>query len=317
MAADRIVVAGATGFIGRPLVRELAAGGYDVVVLTRGPAPTAGPFPAAVRTAAWDGRTTGAWAAHVDGALAVVNLAGDNLAKGRWTRAKKDRILSSRLAPGAALAEAVRRASRRPAVFVQASAVGYYGDSGESEVDEEAAPGSGFLAGVVRRWEASTAEVEDLGVRRVVVRSGLVLGREGGVWPSLVRPFRLFAGGPLGRGRQWFSWITLEDEVRAIRFLVERPDLAGPFNLAAPGPVREIDLCRTLARALRRPCWLPVPAVLLRLLFGEKARETLLVSQRAKPRRLVAAGFEFCHPEAPAAVAAVLRSGLRGGSAAD
>ncbi len=317
MAAERIVVAGATGFIGRSLVRELVAGGYDVAALTRGPAPTAGLIPAAVRTAVWDGRTPGAWTALVDGALAVVNLAGDNLAQGRWTRAKKGRILSSRTAPGAALTEAIRGTARRPAVFVQASAVGYYGDPGELEVDESSPPGTGFLAGVVRRWEDSSREIEALGVRRVVIRSGLVLGRDGGVWPSLVRPFRLFAGGPLGRGRQWLSWITLEDEVRAIRFLVERSDLAGPFDLTAPGPVREIELCRALARALRRPCWLPVPASLLRLLFGEKARETLLVSQRAMPRRLVAAGFGFRHPEAAAAVAAVLRSGLRGGSAAD
>lgn len=317
MAAERIVVAGGSGFIGRALVRELVEAGADVVVLTRGPAPAAGTLPAGVRTAAWDGRTPGAWTSHVDGARAVVNLAGDNLARGRWTRGKKDRILSSRLEPGAALVEAVRRAARRPAAFVQASAIGYYGNPGETEVDESSPPGRGFLAGVVRRWEDSTREVEDLGVRRIVVRSGLVLGRDGGVWPSLVRPFRFFAGGPLGRGRQWFSWITLEDEVRAIRFLLGRPELNGACNLTAPGPVREIDLCRTVGKGLGRPCWLPVPAPLLRLLFGEKARETLLVSQRVRPGRLLAAGFEFRHADAAAAVTAVLRSGPRGGSAAD
>lgn len=317
MAAERIVVAGGSGFIGRALVRELFEAGYDVIVLTRGPAPAAGLFPAGVRAAAWDGRTADAWASHVDGALAVVNLSGDNLAKGRWTRAKKERILDSRLRPGATLVEAVRRSATRPRVFVQASAVGYYGNSGETEVDESSPAGTGFLAGVVGQWEDSTRRVEEFGVRRAIIRSGLVLGRGGGVWPSLVRPFRFFAGGPLGRGRQWFSWIALEDEVRAIRFLIERSGLDGPFDLTAPQPVREIDLCRVIGRALGRPCWMPVPAALLRLLFGEKARETLLVSQRATPRRLLAAGFEFRRPGAAAAAAAILRSGSRGGSPSD
>lgn len=194
--------------------------------------------------------------------------------------------------------------------------MGFYGNAGEAEADERSAAGTGFLAGVVKRWEASTEEVESYGVRRAVIRSGLVLGRSGGVWPSLVRPFRFFAAGPLARGRQWFSWITLEDEVRAIRFLIERPGLAGPFDLTAPQPVREADLCRIIGQALGRPCWLPVPAALLRLLSGEKARETLLVSQRVLPRRLSAAGFEFRQPAAAGAVAAILRSGPRGGSRA-
>ena len=309
MAGERIVVAGGTGFIGRALVGELAAAGYEVVVLTRGPA---GALPAGVRTEAWDGRTPGPWAARIDGALAVVNLTGESLARGRWTKAKKGRILDSRLGPGAALVEAVRRAALRPRVFVQASAVGFYGSPGEAEVDEACPPGAGFLAGVVRRWEDSTREVEALGTRRVVVRSGLVIGPGGGVWPSLARPFRFFAGGPIGRGRQWLSWIALEDEVRAIRFLVERPGLAGPFDLTAPRPVREIELCRAIAKVLGRPCWLPVPVPLLGLLFGEKSRETLLVSQRVLPRRLLEAGFEFRHPDAAGAAAAAVRSGSRG-----
>jgi hypothetical protein len=146
-----------------------------------------------------------------------------------------------------------------------------------------------------------------LGVRRAVIRSGLVLGRSGGVWPSLIRPLRLFAGGPLGSGRQWFSWISLDDEVRAIRFLIEHEGLAGSFDLTAPRPLRQSELCRIAGRALRRPCWIPAPAFLLRLLFGAKAGETLLVSQRVLPRRLAAAGFEFRYPDAASAVAALLK----------
>jgi hypothetical protein len=256
---------------------------------------------------AWDGRTAAGWGHLADGALALVNLAGDSLARGRWTRAKKERILTSRLLPGAALVEAVRAARTKPCVFVQASAVGFYGNAGEAELDESSPAGTGFLAAVVGDWEASTAEVEALGVRRAVIRSGLVLGRSGGVWPSLIRPLRLFAGGPLGSGRQWFSWISLDDEVRAIRFLIEHEGLAGSFDLTAPRPLRQSELCRIAGRALRRPCWIPAPAFLLRLLFGAKAGETLLVSQRVLPRRLAAAGFEFRYPDAASAVAALLK----------
>lgn len=305
--AGRIVIAGATGFIGRVLVHELAAAGCPVIALTRRPAASRELFPEGVQAVEWDGRTSAGWGRHVDGALAVVNLTGDSLAKGRWTRAKKERILASRVVPGAALVEAIKAAATPPRVFVQGSAVGYYGDPGEAEIDETFPPGSGFLAGVVRAWEDSTREVEALGVRRVVIRSGLVLGRGGGVWPSLARPFRFFAGGPLGTGRQWFSWISLDDEVRAIRFLIGQDGLAGAFDLTAPRPVRQRELCRTIGRALRRPCWAPVPVLLLKILFGPKAAETLLVSQRVLPRRLLAAGYEFRHPDAAAALAAIVR----------
>jgi uncharacterized protein (TIGR01777 family) len=305
MEAGRIVVAGATGFIGRALVRELAAAGYRVVALTRSPGRA--DLPAGVLAVPWDGKTAAGRGGHIDGALAVVNLTGDNLARGRWTTAKKERIRTSRTGPGAALVEAVRNAGTKPRVFVQSSAVGFYGDAGEAEVDEASTAGAGFLAGVVQAWEASTCEVEAFGVRRAVIRSGLVLGKDGGVWPSLVRPFRFFAGGPLGDGRQWFSWISLADEVQAVRFLIEHEGLAGPFDLTAPQPIRQVELCRTIGRALRRPCWARVPASVLRILFGAKAGETLLVSQRVLPRRLLAAGFEFRHPDAAAAVADILR----------
>jgi uncharacterized protein (TIGR01777 family) len=306
-APDRVVIAGATGFIGRALVRELAGSGYQIVALTRHAAASRTRVPDGALPVEWDGRTAAGWGRHVDGALAVVNLTGDSLAKGRWTRAKKERILASRILPGEALVEAVEEASARPRVFVQGSAVGFYGDPGETEIDEDSPAGTGFLAGVVRAWEDSTRKVEALGVRRVVIRSGLVLGRDGGVWPSLVRPFRFFVGGPIGTGRQWFSWISLDDEVRAIRFLIEREGLAGAFDLTAPQPVRQRELCRTVGRVLRRPCWAPVPAVLLKVLFGAKAGETLLVSQRVLPRRLAAAGFAFRHPSAAEAVAALVR----------
>ncbi len=316
VAGGRIVVAGASGFIGRALARELAAAGYAVVGLTRRPVADPGDArPGEISWAAWDGRTASGWAALADGALAVVNLAGDNLAEGRWTRAKKDRIRRSRTDAGAAVVEAVRAAATKPRVVVQASAVGAYGPSGDEPLDEDSPYGTGFLAGVVRDWETSTRAVEPLGIRRVVVRSGLVLGTGGGVWPRLVLPFRFFGGGPLGRGRQGFSWIALEDEVRAIRFLIERGDLAGTFNLTAPGAVRQRDFCREMGRAIGRPCWLPVPGFVLKALFGEKARETLLTGQIVRPARLLAAGFAFRYPDAASAAASLVRRGPRGGSA--
>lgn len=306
-AGLRILVTGASGFIGRALVRELAANGHEIVALTRNPSTASDRLPAGVPLAAWDGRSAAGWGGLADGARAIVNLTGDNLAEGRWTKAKKTRILASRVDAGAAVVEAVRAARIKPCVLIQASAIGFYGPAGDEELDELSPSGSGFLAGVVRAWEDSTKEAEALGVRRAVIRSGLVLGRDGGVWPSLARPFRFFAGGPLGSGRQAFSWISLEDEVRAIRHIVEHEGLAGVFNLTAPGPLRQKEFCRVVGRALHRPCGLPVPAPLLKLLFGEKARETLLTGQRVLPRRLLAVGFAFRHPDAATAVAALLR----------
>ena len=306
MVARRILITGASGFIGSALVRDLVASGYDVVALSRTPTVSRGHFPDRVVTAGWDGRTAAGWGDLADGAFAIVNLAGDNLAEGRWTRAKKEQILRSRTDAGAAVVEAVRAAGTKPKVLIQASAIGVYGRRDDGELDESSSGGTGFLADVVKRWEESTKDVESFGVRRAVIRSGLVLGKGGGAWPRLVLPFRFFAGGPLGNGRQGFSWISLEDEVRAVRFLMERDELAGTFNLTAPQPLRQKEFARVVGKVMRRPCWLPVPAVVLKVLFGEKARETLLAGQRVLPRRLLAAGFEFRHPDAAAAVAAAL-----------
>jgi hypothetical protein len=307
MAARRVLITGASGFIGSALARDLVSSGYEVVALTRNVLTSRDRFPEGIAWQLWDGRTASGWGRLADGALAIINLAGDNLAEGRWTRAKKARILLSRTEAGAAVVEAVREAVIRPKVVIQASAVGAYGGREDEELDEASAAGAGFLAGVVAQWEDSTKEVEGLGVRRAVVRSGLVFGQGGGVWPRLVMPFKYFAGGPLGRGIQWFSWISLEDEVRSVRFLLEREGLCGVFNLTAPRPLRQKDLCRVLGRSLKRPCWLPAPAFVLKILFGKKAEETLLAGQRVIPRRLLEAGFDFRYPDAETAIAALLK----------
>ncbi|MGB9890899.1 MAG: TIGR01777 family oxidoreductase [Anaerolineae bacterium] len=296
---ERILVTGGTGLIGRALSAELVAAGYEVVVLSRNP-QRAGVAPE-VRVEAWDGRTAQGWDHLADGAYAIVNLAGENLAGGRWTADRKRRIRQSRLDAGQAVVEAVRAAARKPAVVVQASGIGYYGPHGDEEVTEDFPPGSDFLGRLAVEWEASTAPVEGMGVRRVVIRTGVVLSREGGALPRLALPFRFFLGGPLGNGRQWVPWIHIADEVRAIRFLLEQGAAQGPYNLAAPHPLPNRELARALGQVLRRPAWLPVPAFALRLLLGEMAA-VLLTGQRALPKRLLEAGFAFRFPDGEAAL---------------
>jgi len=306
MGDKRVVLTGATGFLGRPLVRYLAGLGYEVVVLTRDPDKSRALFGDRCVSERWDGKSAAGWGRKADGAFAVINLAGDNLGEGRWTEAKKRRILDSRVQAGRAVAEAVEAAGTKPEVVIQSSGIDYYGPHADEELDETAPSGGGFLADVCRQWEDSTKAVEAWGVRRVVTRSGVVLGSDGGALPRLVMPFRFFAGGPLGNGRQWFSWIHLEDEVLAVRFLLERKDLAGPFNLTAPNPLTEKQFCRTVAEAMKRPCWLPIPAFVLRLAFGEKAEAALLTGKRVVPRRLAQAGFKFRYPDPSLALRDIL-----------
>lgn len=294
----RVVVAGGSGFIGRRLCRALLAGGCRVSVLTRGASRSVGLSPdgAVPEMHTWDGHSAQGWGHLADGAFALVNLAGESIGDGRWTPERKRAILQSRTLAGEAMTQAVSQASVKPKVLVQASAVGYYGDTGQDAVDESSPPGKGFLTEVCLRWEESTRSVEDMGVRRVVARTGLVLGRGGGVLEKMLTPFRMFLGGPLGDGRQGFPWIHLDDEVRAMIFLMERGDAAGAFNLTAPETVSNLEFCRRLGEAMSRPCGLAAPAAMLRLAFGEMADELLLTGCRAFPKRLVEMGFDFSHP---------------------
>lgn len=296
---SRLIVTGGTGFIGRALVRELSRAGYDLVILTR--ALVDGPSNG-IQYRRWDGRTSAGWAESASGARGIINLAGENIAAGRWTKKRRRAILESRLAAGEAVVEAVEKAAVKPGVVIQASAIGFYGNRREGPCDETAAAGEGFLAEVVQAWERSTRAVEDYGVRRIVMRSGLVLGPGDGVFPRLLLPFRFFAGGPLSNGRQGFSWIHLRDEIRAIRLLLEKPDAAGVYNLSAPQPVPQKEFARRLGRILGRPSWLPVPAFLLLTVYGAMARETLLADQIANPARLLREGFKFDFPDVESAL---------------
>jgi uncharacterized protein len=304
----RIIILGGTGFIGAALARLLAGQGHAVVVPTRSPAKVAGALGPGIAAAPFDGVSGMGWAEHIDARTAIVNLAGENIAEGRWTPEKKRRILASRLDAGAAVMDALRLAGQKPAVLVQGSAVGYYGARGPDPADEDTPPGEGFLAHVATRWEDSTCGAETLGVRRVIVRTSMVLGR-GGALARMLPAFRWGLGGPLGAGRQPVPWIHLDDEAGAIAHLLATPGLSGPFNLAAPEAVDSRGFARALGRALGRPAFLPAPAWALKLLLGQMAGEVLLSGANATPARLLASGYRFRYPSLAEALEAALRAG--------
>jgi uncharacterized protein (TIGR01777 family) len=299
-AAGRIVISGASGLIGAALATRLAAAGHPVGRMVRG---RAGVRPGDV---AWDPAAGRIDAAALEGAEAVVHLAGESIAFGRWTAAKKRAIRDSRVAGTRLLAEALAGLARPPRVLVSASAVGYYGDRGAEPLTEASPRGQGFLAEVAEAWEAAAEPARRAGLRVVHPRIGMVLAATGGALPRMLTPFRLGLGGVIGDGRQQVSWIALDDLVGALRHLLVTESLTGPVNAVAPGPVDNRELTRTLARVLGRPALLPLPAALVRLAFGEMGPALLLASARVLPVRLEATGFRFRYPALEAALRGVL-----------
>lgn len=299
-----VLIAGGTGFLGSALTRSLLADGHRVWILTRNPAR--GNIAPGAQAVGWDGRSPGAWLEVFSRMDAVVNLVGENVGQWPWTAERKRRILESRVQAGAALLAAFRESARRPGVLLQASGIGYYGPRGSEPVDESTPAGTDFFSTVATAWEASTQPVEALGVRRVILRTSLVLDAHGGILPLMALPVRFFAGGPLGNGKQGVSWIHLEDHVRAMRFLMENEKASGAFNLTAPNPLSNAEFLATLARALGRPFWLPAPAFALRLALGEMST-LLLDGQFALPRRLIGLGFVFRYQTAEEAFRALFR----------
>jgi len=301
----KAIITGGSGLIGRTLCQHLADNGHEVVVLSRNPGRVTG-LPAGVRALPWDAKTGNGWAAEIDTATAIINLAGENLSGDRffptrWTPERRERILSSRLQAGQAVVDAVRQATEKPAVVVQSSAIGIYGPHGDEALTETAAAGDDFLADTCVQWEQATAAVEALGVRRVIIRTGIYLTPEGGALQRLLLPYRLFAGGPFGNGQQWYSWIHPADEAGGIRCLIENADARGAFNLTAPQPLKNKDFGQALGKALRRPSLIPLPALVFKLAFGEVA--TVVVDgQRVLPARLQALGYAFQFPELEAAL---------------
>ncbi len=302
----RVFITGGTGFIGRHLVRELVDAGHEAMILSRRPARVAETFGRGVIGLAWTDSHAQNWLDAVNGDTAIINLAGENIF-GRWTAGKMQRIKDSRVRAGHSVMQAIEQAPVKPKTLIQASAVGFYGPRDQERMDEDQGPGQGFLSEVCREWEGSTRAAEDMGIRRVVVRTGVVLGDGGGALSQMARPFRFFLGGPMGRGGQGVSWIHMADQVGAIRFLLENANCEGVFNLAAPEPVSNARFSRTLAKVLRRPCWIRTPAFALKAMFGRMAEELLLSGQYVLPRRLEALGYRFQHPDLEEALASLLR----------
>lgn len=300
----RVIITGGSGLIGRALAESLLSAGSEVIVLSRNPAGVAG-FPPRVQVEKWDGRTAQGWAELVEDA-AIVNLAGENIGAGRWSAERKRRILESRVNAGKAIVQAVEAVKHKPRVVIQASGVGYYGAGCDEEATEYSPPGSDFLAQVCVAWEASTAPVEALGVRRAIIRSASVLTPKGGVLPRMLLPFRFYVGGRISHGRQWFPWIHIADEVAAIRYLVMKGTTRGVFNLASPRPLTNAQFSRLLGEAMHRPAAVPIPAFALRLAFGEMA-SLLLEGKRATPQRLLQEGFVFRFHDPEVALQDLLR----------
>jgi uncharacterized protein (TIGR01777 family) len=296
----RIIAAGASGFLGTPLVERLRAEGHTVRRLVRRK-------PEADDEFGWDPASGNLNPAHLHGVDAVINLAGVGVADRRWTPAYRDLIRRSRVDSAGTLAAAVATlpAGERPSVFVQGSAVGWYGDAGDQPVEEDAPAGTGFLSDVCRVWEAAARPAEDAGVRLVLLRTGLPLDAGGGLLKPQLLPFKLGIGGKLGSGRQWVPWISLEDWLRAVAFLLEREDVAGPVNVVGPEPVTNARFTEAFAGRLNRPAIMPIPGPALRIALGGFADEALK-SQRVRPGVLTRAGFEWHHRTVEAALGAAL-----------
>ncbi len=297
----KVIITGGSGLIGSALSASLAASQHEVIVLSRNPDRHRDDLPEGVRAVEWDAESAEGWGHLAEGADAIVNLAGAGIAEGRWTDERKRAIRQSRVQAGRAVTQAVAAAENKPSMVLQASAVGYYGVDAQGQLREDAPAGDDFLASVCQDWEASTAEVESMGVRRVVTRTGIVLATQGGALPRMLLPFKLFAGGPVGSGDQPFPWIHIDDEVGALRFLIENEEARGVYNLAGPELHDNGSFSRTIGRVMNRPAFLPAPAFAMRIAFGEMA-DVLLYGQQAVPDRLLDLGYDFRFRTAEAAL---------------
>jgi uncharacterized protein (TIGR01777 family) len=303
-----IVVTGGTGFIGRALCASLCQDGHRVTILTRNAREVSRLLGAIVKPVEWNGRDAGAWEESLEGAPAVINLTGASIADARWTDARKRVLTDSRILTTRLLVEAISRRSSKPRVLVSASGIGYYGASDDRTLDEEAARGQGFLADLSAAWETEALRAEQFGVRVVVLRTGMVLEQDGGALPKMLLPFRLFAGGPIMPGTQWVSWIHRRDQIGLIQWALTTPNVSGPINAVAPGPVTMNTFCEVLGRVLHRPSWLPVPALALHVALGELG--TLMTTgQRVNPAKALSGGYVFHYPTLEPALQAILSKG--------
>lgn len=288
----KVAIAGGTGFVGSRLVERLLTEGHQVLILTRNPAYVK-PAPN-VEVVAYNPQESGAWQQSISGCDAVVNLAGEPIAEKRWTPEHKQEIINSRKIGTQKIVEAISKANPKPSVLVSASAIGYYGTSETATFEESSPSGNDFLAQVCQEWEAEAQKVKDTGTRLVIVRIGIVLAM-GGAIGKMIPPFKMFAGGPIGTGKQWFSWIHRDDLVNLILFALQQREVEGVLNATAPNPVRMNEVSQTLGEVLNRPSWLPVPAFALEVLLGDGA-QVVLEGQQVLPKRTITQGFDYQYP---------------------
>jgi uncharacterized protein (TIGR01777 family) len=301
----KVAITGATGFVGSRLVEELQARGHQPLILTRNRDAALKAFPK-VEAVAYTPTESGSWQEAIAGCDGVVHLAGEPIAESRWTPKQKQEILTSRQLSTRKIVEAIAKANPKPSVLVNASAIGYYGTSETATFDETSPSSNDFLAEVCQAWEAEAQKVKEAGVRLVILRLGIVLG-DGGALAKMIPPFKLFAGGPLGTGKQWFSWIHRDDLVNLILEALTRKDIEGVLNATAPNPVRMSEFCQVLGKTLNRPSWLPVPSFVPEALLGEGAK-VVLEGQQVLPKRTTSYGFDYQYPTLEQALAEILTS---------
>ncbi|MBO1068641.1 MAG: TIGR01777 family protein [Dolichospermum sp. DEX189] len=304
----KIAISGATGFVGSRLVERLHTEGHRILVLTRNPTFAQKVFPSPafpnLEIIAYTPSVSGTWQDAIAGCDGVVNLAGEPIAEGRWTPERKQEILNTRKLGTQKIVEAIAKANPRPIVLVNTSAIGYYGTSETASFNEDSASGNDFLAQVCQEWEQEATKVKDANVRLVILRFGIVLGN-GGALGKMITPFKLFAGGPIGSGQQWFSWIHLDDIVGLIIQALTNPTMEGVYNATAPQPVRMNDLSTTMGNVMNRPSWLPVPGFAIEAILGDGAK-VVLEGQKVLPKRTLESGFEYQYPNLQSALTQIL-----------
>lgn len=292
----RIVITGATGLIGSGITEKLIARGDEVIVFSRSPKKAEKKIPGAFNYVKWQYDSMGEWVESIEGADTVIHLAGENIMSNRWNDAHKKKVLDSRVAGTRNLVDAIAQAEKKPEVFICASGIDYYDDSIEAEYDEESEPGEGFLTNVVKSWEDEAAKVEQYDVRRISIRTGIVLDKQEGALAKMITPFKFFIGGPIGSGKQWMPWIHIEDIVELYIYTLDNSEMKGAYNGTVPSPVTMKEFAKTLGEVMNRPSLFPVPAFVLRIVIGEAA-DLVLYGSRVLPKKTLEAGYKFNHTD--------------------
>jgi len=304
----QITIFGATGFIGTALTQHLMDKEYTVTAVTRNKNKAQKSLGERVKIFQWDYKNISKLTELLEQTDVIINLAGANIASKLWTKKHKQKIINSRINAGQKITQAIEKTKHKPQLLIQGSAIGYYGYDTKERCTEETPKGDGFLAYVTDEWEKSTQKAESYGVRRAIIRTGMVLGKSGGIFPKLKKPIQYYVGANLGHGEQGFSWIHLKDEIRAIEFIIKNKQLSGIFNLTAPNPVKSKVFNKTVAKALNRPVWLKIPATILRLIPGNMGKEVFLANQWVIPSRLQENSFTFSYPNLSEAVNQLIKS---------